>query len=121
MESEDTHLIRHVKLARPVEVENRVEGPRMTIKEVFVVEDGVVRTEIENVVIGVGPAELAEPGVWDLLQHPPHHLVPHSAHVELHSPVEQPRLLDLVRGRRSRPLLSGDERPGEAWEYTLTF
>ena len=38
--------------------------------------------------------QFAEPGPGDLLQHGPHHLVPHPAHVEGDAPVELPGLGD---------------------------
>ena len=81
MESEDTHLIRHVKLARPVEVEDGVEGPRVAVKEVLVVEEGVVGAQVHDGSMGVGLAQAAKARVGELLQHPPHHLVPVKRHL----------------------------------------
>ena len=43
--------------------------------------------------------ELTESGARHLLQHGPHHLVPHPAHVEGDSPVQLPRLGDDERVR----------------------
>ena len=81
----------------------------MTVKEVFVVEYGVVGAEEENVSVSGSPAELAQSGLRDLLQHPPHHLMSHTANIELDSPVQEPGLQDLVGGGRSGPLLRGDQ------------
>ena len=88
----------------------------MTIKEIFIVQYGVLRAELQDITVSVGPAQLAQPGLRDLLQHPPHHLVPHPAHVELDSPVEEPGLQDLVGGGGARPPLRGDQGPAEAWQ-----
>ena len=37
-ESQDTHLVSNVKFSRPVEVEDCVEGARVAIKEIFIVQ-----------------------------------------------------------------------------------
>ena len=42
LESQHTHVLVDVELPRPVEVEDGVEGARVAVEEVLVVEDGVV-------------------------------------------------------------------------------
>ena len=64
-----------MELAGAVEVEDGVEGARVAVEEVLVVEDGVVGAEVHDLVVRVGAAEEPQPRVRDLLQHPPHHLV----------------------------------------------
>ena len=91
-----------MQLARPVEVEDGVEGARVPVKEIprivrwkivggkwlLIVHEGVVRAEEEDFPVGIRPEEISkccftelsprefsQTRVWNLFQHPPHHLV----------------------------------------------
>ena len=56
--------------------------------------------------------EFAESGPRDLLEHGPHHLVPHPAHVEGDAPVQLPRLGDDERVRGGDLWQKGRARVG---------
>ncbi len=51
-EGEDAHLVDDVELAGAVEVEDGVEGARMAVEEVLVVNEAVGVAEVQDVVVG---------------------------------------------------------------------
>ena len=100
-ESKCTHLVRNVEFARPVEIEDGVEGTRMSrenviilrlisdkcqaaapVEEELVVDEAVVRAERHDLLVRGGAGQQPQPRPRQLLQHPPQHLVPHPAHVQ---------------------------------------
>ena len=52
------------------------------VEEILIVWQTVVRDELHDLLVRLHPGELAQPGGGVLLQHLPHHLVPHTPHVE---------------------------------------
>ena len=88
-ESHDAHLVDDVKTPGPVKIEHGVEGPRVTIEEVLVVDERVRVAEVKDLLVsrrlrGKSP----ESGSGDCLQHHPHDLVSDSAYVEGNSLVQ---------------------------------
>ena len=79
-----------MQLASPVEVEDGVEGARMSVKEVLIVDETVVSDQVHDLLVRLHSAESAESGVRKLLQHPPHHLVLDSSNIQIHSLVSCP-------------------------------
>ena len=71
-----------------------VTGGVVPVKEELVVHERVIRTQLHDLKVGGGPGQEPQPGIWQLLQHPPEHLVPHPANIEGHSLVELPGLGD---------------------------
>ena len=68
----------------------------MAVKEVFILNEGVVITKLhDGVMVGAVP-EPAQAGVGQSLQCPPEHLVLHPAHIEDDTSVEGPGLEDEV-------------------------
>ena len=47
----------------------------------LVVGEAVVRAELHDLLVGGGAAEETQPGVGDLLQHPPQHVLPGEWHL----------------------------------------
>ena len=60
LECQHTHLLIHMQLASPVEVEDGVEGARMSVKEVFIVDQTVVSDQVHDLLVRLHSAESAE-------------------------------------------------------------
>ena len=52
------------------------------VEEILIVWQTVIRDELHDLLVRLHPGELAQPRGGVLLQHLPHHLVPHTPHVE---------------------------------------
>ena len=62
LEGQDTHVLVDVQLARPVEVQDGVEGSGVAVKEVFVLDEAVVRRQTHDLLVGGHPGQMAQPG-----------------------------------------------------------
>ena len=101
LEGQDTHVLVDVEFARPVEVEDGVEGPWVAIKEVLVLNEIVVCHKIHDLLMGLHSSQISQsvninddiminksvllPGVWKLLEKFPRDFMPHAANIESNS------------------------------------
>ena len=80
------------------------------VEEILIVWQTVIRDELHDLLVRLHPGQLAQPGGGVLLQHLPHHLVPHTPHVEDDSLVAAPGRQDhLLAGDGLRGLVQGVE------------
>ena len=79
---QDTKFINDMEMVGSVEVEDRVECQRISVKVNFVVSQRVSIHKFEDVLMSPGLGQHAQPGQWPLLQHPPHDLMSHSANID---------------------------------------
>ncbi len=62
LEGEDAHVLVDVELSCPVEVEDGVERPGVSVKEVLVVNEAVVGNKVHNLLMGLHSRQEAQPG-----------------------------------------------------------
>lgn len=82
-EGQGAHLLHHVQLASTVEVQDWGECPRVPVKEVLILLQVVVITDLHEGVVCVAVSELTQPGPWQPVQGPPENLVGQPPHIEL--------------------------------------
>ena len=85
-EREDTHLFDQMESSSSIEVQDGSECPRMPIEVELHVDQTVVVADIHDRLVGVAVTQLAQPGVGQTVEGPPHRLVLHPANVQ-HDPL----------------------------------
>ena len=65
-EGHDTHLVYNMQSSRPVEVQDGVKRAGMSIKEVFVVNETVGVTELEDLLVSGSLDQFAQSRLWHL-------------------------------------------------------
>lgn len=85
-EAERAHLLHHVQPPSTVEVEDGGEGAWVAVKEVLVVVEAVVVAYLEQRIVCVAVAELAQPRAGQAVQGTPKHLVRQTPDVEADAP-----------------------------------
>ena len=81
---QNTKFINDMEMICSVKVEDGVECQRISVKVDFVVCKRISIHQLEDVLMGPGLGQHAQPCERPLLQHPPHDLVLHTAQVDHH-------------------------------------
>ena len=62
LESEDAHVLVDVEFPCPVKIEDGVERPGVAIKEVFVVNEAIVRHQTHDLLMSLHSGQIAQSG-----------------------------------------------------------
>ena len=101
-EGNDAHLFDQVQFARPVKVQDRAEGARMSVEEVLVVHQRVVVAQFDDGLVGGAVTQPTQSGVRKPFQRPPENFVPDAAHVDADASIQRFAPHDHERLRRKR-------------------